>query len=105
MLFEREIQILNILCSQEDSMTSADIVEAGERLSQSTVQAVLRKLLKQEFVETKEVRHSGNVLSRAFGPTDKVKAEAAQQAADYVKQMANIIGVEKAKQIEEILLK
>ena len=105
MLFEREIQILNILCSSEDSMTSADIVEAGERLSQSTVQAVLRKLLQQEFVETTEKRYSGNVLSRAYVPTDKAKAEALQQAAEYINQMANIIGVEKAKQIEEILMK
>lgn len=105
MLFEREIQILNILCGSEDSMTSADIVEVGERLSQSTVQAVLRKLLKLELVEAKEVKHSGNVLSRAYVPTEKVKAEALQQAQDYMKQMTNIIGVEKAKQIEEILLK
>lgn len=105
MLHEREIQILNILSGSEEAMTSADIVEAGNRLSQSTVQVVLRKMLGQGFIETHEVKYSGNVLSRAYRPTDKVKSEAAQQVADYVSQMGNIIGVEKAKQIEDILLK
>lgn len=103
MLFEREIEILNILCSCEEAMTSAEIVEAGERLSQSTVQAVLRKMLRKGLVETKEVKHSGNVLSRAYRPTKKVESEILQQTADYINRVTNIIGAEKTKQIDDIL--
>ena len=50
-------------------MTSTDIVNEMRGLTQSTVIAVLRKLLKDELVEVCGVTHSGKVLSRTYRPT------------------------------------
>ncbi len=50
-------------------MTAVDIVNCKAGLTQSTVTAVLRKLLREEFVEVVGVTHSGKVLSRTYRPT------------------------------------
>ena len=69
----RELEVLKILHESERALTSTEIVNSGAELTQSTVQAVLRKLLANELVEVQGVTHSGNVLSRTFGPTAKSK--------------------------------
>ena len=51
MINPRELEILNILWNSEEPMTSSQIVNVGDMLSQSTVQTVLRKLLKAKLVE------------------------------------------------------
>ena len=63
MLNTRELDILNILWNSGVPMTSSDIVNAGRGLSQSTVQAVLRKLLNAKLVKVRGMNHRGNVLS------------------------------------------
>ena len=68
MLNTRELDILNILWNSGVPMTSSDIVNAGNGLSQSTVQAVLRKLLNANLVKVSGITHSGNVLSRQYEP-------------------------------------
>ena len=68
-LNQRELDVLNILWKSEDPMTSTDIVNEMRGLTQSTVIAVLRKLLKDELVEVCGVTHSGKVLSRTYRPT------------------------------------
>lgn len=65
----RELDVLNILWKSEDAMTSTDIVNEMRGLTQSTVIAVLRKLLKEGLVEVDGVTHSGKVLSRTYRPT------------------------------------
>lgn len=69
-LNQRELDVLNILWKSEDAMTSTDIVNEMRGLTQSTVIAVLRKLLKDEYVEVCGVTHSGKVLSRTYRPTE-----------------------------------
>lgn len=69
----RELEVLKILHEADRALTSTEIVNSGSELTQSTVQAVLRKLLAAELVEVQGVTHSGNVLSRTFGPTEKSK--------------------------------
>lgn len=69
----RELEVLKILHESDRALTSTEIVNSGSELTQSTVQAVLRKLLAAELVEVQGVTHSGNVLSRTFGPTEKSK--------------------------------
>lgn len=69
----RELEILKILHESDRALTSSEIVNAGTDLTQSTVQAVLRKLLSTEMVVVQGVTHSGNVLSRTFGATEKSK--------------------------------
>ena len=68
----RELDVLNILWKKSDeALTSTDIANEQKSLTQSTVIAVLRKLLKEELVEVAGVTHSGKVLSRTYRPTEK----------------------------------
>lgn len=69
-LNQRELDVLNILWKSGEPMTSTDIVNEMRGLTQSTVIAVLRKLLKDELVEVCGVTHSGKVLSRTYRPTE-----------------------------------
>lgn len=66
----RELDVLNILWRSDEAMTSTDIVNEMRGLTQSTVIAVLRKLLKDDLVEVCGVTHSGKVLSRTYRPTE-----------------------------------
>lgn len=68
-LNHRELDVLNILWKSDQAMTSTDIVNEMRGLTQSTVIAVLRKLLKEGLVEVDGVTHSGKVLSRTYRPT------------------------------------
>lgn len=67
----RDMEIIMILACSESPMTSSQIVRNKGGLTQSTVQAVLRKLLNEDLVEVAGVTHSGNVLSRTFSISDK----------------------------------
>lgn len=65
----RELDVLNILAGKEEAQTATDIAEQMKGLTQSTVIAVLRKLLKDNQVEVVGVAHSGKVLSRTYAIT------------------------------------
>jgi len=65
----RELDVLNILWKSEEPMMATDIVNAQPGLTQSTVTAVLRKLLQEGLVEVTGITHSGRVLSRIYRPT------------------------------------
>lgn len=67
----RELDVLNILWKTDEPMTSTDIVSEQRGLTQSTVIAVLRKLLNENLVEVAGVTHSGKVLSRTYRPTEE----------------------------------
>lgn len=69
----RELDVLNILWKFNRDMTSTDIVNEQRGLTQSTVIAVLRKLLSEDLVEVAGVTHSGKVLSRTYRPTEASK--------------------------------
>ena len=73
-LNKRELDVLNILFASESEMTSTDICNVQRDLTQSTVIAVLRKLLIDGLVEVAGVTHSGKVLSRTYRPTPEAKA-------------------------------
>ena len=91
MIHPRELEILNILWGSDKALTSMDIIEAGKGLSQSTVQAVLRKLLKEGLIEVDGITHSGNVLSRTFRPVEKSKDIVLQQFVEQYKGISNIV--------------
>lgn len=94
MINPRELDVLNILWRTGLPMTSTDIVNAGLGLSQSTVQAVLRKLLKSELVKVSGITHSGNVLSRTYEPDESSKGLILQQFLDDYCNFSNIISKE-----------
>ena len=92
----RELEVLKILHESERALTSTEIVNSGAELTQSTVQAVLRKLLANELVEVQGVTHSGNVLSRTFGPTAKSKDVLTEKFLQDYKSSRSIISMQTA---------
>lgn len=93
MLHPREIQILNDIAKLDTPAISQDIA-IRTRISQSTVQAVLRKMLAEGYVENVGVTHSGNVLARQYAITDKVKEELLQQMVDIYSSFKNIVSID-----------
>lgn len=87
----RELEVLKILNDSDRALTSTEIVNGGAELTQSTVQAVLRKLLAAELVEVQGVTHSGNVLSRTFGPTKKSREVLTQKFFEDYRAFSSII--------------
>jgi len=91
MIHPRELEILNILWNSKEALTSSDIIAKGNRLSQSTVQAVLRKLLKEGLVQVEGVTHSGNVLSRTYIPTEASRDVITRQFVNNYSGIQNIV--------------
>lgn len=87
----RELDVLNILWKTDEPMTSTDIVNEQKGLTQSTVIAVLRKLLKDELVEVAGVTHSGKVLSRTYRPTEASKDLILQNFQNDYRNFCNVI--------------
>ena len=88
----RELDVLNILWKKKDeALTSTDIVNEQRGLTQSTVIAVLRKLLKDNLVEVAGVTHSGKVLSRTYRPTEESKDVILQHFADQYAHFKNVV--------------
>lgn len=63
---DRDLDILRIMWEHCDSMTASEICKQDESLSMNTVQAVLRKLLKEKFIAVADIVYSGTVLSRSY---------------------------------------
>lgn len=95
-LNQRELEVLRILHATEQPLTSTQIVRAGEELTQSTVQAVLRKLMANDMIEVRGVTHSGNVLSRTFGATEKSREILTQRFLESYKNYRNVISIKMA---------
>lgn len=87
----RELDVLNILWKTEEPMTSTDIVNEQRGLTQSTVIAVLRKLLKDGLVEVSGVTHSGKVLSRTYRPTEESRDLILQNFQNDYRNFSNVI--------------
>lgn len=87
----RELDVLNILWKTDEPMTSTDIVNEQRGLTQSTVIAVLRKLLKDELVEVAGVTHSGKVLSRTYRPTEVSRELILQNFQNDYRNFCNVI--------------
>ena len=103
MIHPRELEILNILWGSDKALTSKEIVDAGKGLSQSTVQAVLRKLLKDGLVEVDGITHSGNVLSRTYRPTEKSREVVLRQYVEQYNAISNIVNREEViKVLKEV---
>lgn len=91
---ERELDVLNILWKSKEPMMATDIVNAGgigSGLTQSTVTAVLRKLLNAKLVEVVGVTHSGKVLSRTYRPTEASKEALLKYFLKQYKQFKDVI--------------
>ena len=81
-LNKRELDVLDILWHSDIPMTSIEIAMYGTGLSQSTVQSVLRKLLKSGYVQVSGITHSGKTISRQYTPTPDSQAAILESLAD-----------------------
>lgn len=94
---KRELDVLNILFRSEREMTSTDICNVQRDLTQSTVIAVLRKLLKDNLVEVAGVTHSGKVLSRTYRPTPEAKKAVLKYYCQEIRNAGAIFTIEELK--------
>lgn len=88
-LTRRENDIMCILWDADKPMIASEIAKKMEGLTINTVQAILRKLMKQKLVEVGEIVYSGTVLSRAFQPTltqKEFEVRVAMQSVDSLKK-------------------
>lgn len=92
----RELEVIGILGYKKQPMTSTQIVNAGKDLTQSTVQAVCRKLMAAGYLETVGVTHSGNVLSRQFALTDQGKAGVLEDLVQHYRMISSVISLQEA---------
>ena len=87
----RELDVLNILWKIDKPMTATDIVSEQKGLTQSTVIAVLRKLLQDELVEVTGVTYSGKVLSRTYRASEKSRKVILDNFADGYSSFKNVV--------------
>ena len=97
----RELDVLDILWKQGEPMTATDITFAGKGLTQSTVTAVLRKLLQMKYVEVVGVTHSGKVLSRTYRPTEAAREAIIDYMLDETRQFSNIVTLDELQQRQQ----
>ncbi len=91
---KRDLDIVNILFQSTSEMTATDICNAQRDLTQSTVIAVLRKLLKDKMVEVTGVTHSGKVLSRTYRPTAEAKKMVIEYFIQELDNVKNIFSID-----------
>ena len=65
-LTKRDLDVMHVLWDSEEPKPAAMIVKARPDLTMNTVQAVLRKLLNNNFIEVADIVYSGTVLSRSY---------------------------------------
>lgn len=65
-LSKREKQIMDILWNSSTPLTASEIISQNNELKMPTVQAVLKKLLNENFVVVADIGYSGTVLSRKY---------------------------------------
>ncbi len=87
----RELDVLDILWKSDEPMMATDIVNAKTGLTQSTVTAVLRKLLNENLVEVVGITHSGRVLSRTYRPTEASRDIILQDFTESYNSFSNVI--------------
>lgn len=91
MLSQRELDVMRILYEAGEPLTSTGITERMTGLTQSTVIAVVRSLLRQGMLEEAGVTHSGKVLSRLFSTTEKGKKVILEHFTEYYRSASHII--------------
>ena len=86
----RDLDILQILWNASDSMTALEIVKQHPELTMNTVQAVLRKLLKEGLIKINRIVYSGTVLSRSFASVISPEEFVILQMKENVKEIDTV---------------
>lgn len=88
-LTKRDMDVMNVLWDAECPKTAAMIVKEEPDLAMNTVQAVLRKLLKNDLIEVADIVYSGTVLSRCYVPTISQESFMLQKITDDYQALSN----------------
>lgn len=65
-LTKKEHDLMSIFWNSEQALSLHDIIENHPELNRNTVQAVLKKLLKADYIEVAEIGYSKTVLTRKY---------------------------------------
>lgn len=65
-LTKKEYDLMSVFWNSEHALSLHDINEKHPELNRNTVQAVLKKLLKNEYIEVAEIGYSKTVLTRKY---------------------------------------
>lgn len=65
---KRDLDIMSILWNSKEPETASMIAKCNPDLTMNTIQAVLRKLLKGNFIKVADIVYSGTVLTRSYKP-------------------------------------
>jgi len=68
-LTKRDLDILNTLWNSPKPLTASEIFKENTDTTMNTIQAVLRKLLRNELIEVADIVYSGTVLCRSYKTT------------------------------------
>ena len=87
-LSRRELDVMYVLWEADTPLTAKDIVYKNNSLSINTVQAVLKGLLKKEYIEIAEIVYSGTVLTRNYKPALRIDEYMTKFIKDINKHMS-----------------
>lgn len=90
----RELEVLNVLAGHDKKLTATNVVNETNGLTQSTVIAVLRKLLRENKVEVSGVSRSGKVLARAYTITQTGRHAVLEYLLTELKSVRNIVSLD-----------
>ena len=69
LLTKKENEVMSILWQSEKPMTAHQITESDNSLSIYTVQQVLQRLLKMNYIKIADINYSGTVFARFYTPS------------------------------------
>ncbi|MCM1112165.1 MAG: helix-turn-helix domain-containing protein [Muribaculum sp.] len=99
----RELDVLDILWGTDKPMMATEIVDAVTGLTQSTVTAVLRKLLRAKLVEVAGITHSGKVLSRTYRPTEASREAIISHMLGELERFKNVVTIQELEERQQVL--
>lgn len=68
LLTKKENEVMSILWQSEIPLTAHQITETDDSLSIYTVQQVLQRLLKMNYIKIADINYSGTVFARFYTP-------------------------------------
>lgn len=68
LLTKRQNEVMSVLWNSESPLSANQICEKDEDLNMNTVQQVLQRLLKYEFIKVADIGYSNTVLTRLYVP-------------------------------------
>ena len=72
-LFQRELQILGIICRADKPVTMKDIIAIDPNMKMGTVIDTVTKLLDRELINVSGTEMSYKTVTRKFVPSDKAR--------------------------------